>query len=66
MSAKIEFISAWVMGLIAFITKHDLLIYAAIGYNLIAAIKSLPGACKSIKEIKNNIYARMVKKTDEN
>lgn len=66
MSAKIEFIGAWVVGLVAFITKHDLLIYAAIGYNLLAAIKSIPGACKTIKQLKNDIYARMVKKTDEN
>jgi hypothetical protein len=66
MSAKIEFIGAWFFGLIAFITKHDLLIYAAIGYNLLAGIKSIPGACKTIKQLKNDIYARMVKKTNEN
>jgi hypothetical protein len=66
MSAKIEFISAWVVGLIAFVTKHDLLIYVAIGYNILAGIKSAPGAYKNIVLLKNYIYARMVKKTDEN
>jgi hypothetical protein len=66
MSAKIEFISAWVVGLIAFVTKHDLLIYVAIGYNILAGIKSAPGAYKNIVSFKNFIYARMVKKTDEN
>jgi hypothetical protein len=66
MSAKIEFISAWVVGLIAFVTKHDLLIYVAIGYNILAGIKSAPGAYKNIISLKNYIYARMVKKTDEN
>ena len=65
MSAKIEFISAWVVGLIAFVTKHDLLIYVAIGYNIIAGIKSAPGAYKNIVSLKNYIYARMVKKTNE-
>jgi hypothetical protein len=66
MSAKIEFISAWVVGLIAFVTKHDLLIYVAIIYNIIAGIKSAPGAYKNIISFKNYIYARMVKKTDKN
>jgi hypothetical protein len=66
MSAKIEFISAWVVGLIAFVTKHDLLIYVAIGYNILAGIKSAPGAYKNIVSLKNYIYARMVKKTNEN
>jgi hypothetical protein len=66
MSAKIEFISAWVVGLIAFVTKHDLLIYAAIVYNILAGIKSAPGAYKNIVSFKNYIYARMVKKTDKN
>jgi hypothetical protein len=66
MSAKIEFISAWVVGLIAFVTKHDLLIYAAIVYNILAGIKSAPGAYKNIILFKKYIYARMVKKTDEN
>lgn len=65
MNAKFEFVGAWFFGLIAFITKHDLLIYAAIAYNLLAGIKSIPGACKTIKQLKNSIYARMVKKTDE-
>ncbi len=65
MSAKIEFISAWVVGLIAFVTKHDLLIYVAIGYNILAGIKSAPGAYKNIVSLKNYIYARMVKKTDK-
>jgi hypothetical protein len=66
MSAKIEFISALVVGLIAIVTKHDLLIYVAIGYNIIAGIKSAPGAYKNIVSFKNYIYARMVKKTDKN
>jgi len=66
MSAKIEFISAWVVGLIAFVTKHDLLIYAAIVYNILAGIKSAPGAYKNIVSFKNYIYARMVKKADKN
>jgi hypothetical protein len=66
MSAKIEFISAWVVGFIAFVTKHDLLIYVAIGYNILAGIKSAPGAYKNIVSFKNYIYARMVKKTDKN
>ena len=65
MSAKIEFISAWVVGLVAILTKQDLLIYAAIGYNIIAGIKSAPGAYTNIVSFKNYIYARMVKKTDK-
>jgi hypothetical protein len=65
MSAKIEFISAWVVGLIAFVTKHDLLIYVAIIYNILAGIKSAPGAYRNIVSFKNFIYARMVKKTDK-
>jgi hypothetical protein len=66
MSAKIEFISAWVVGLIAFVSKQDLLIYVAIGYNILAGIKSAPAAYKNIVSFKNYIYARMVKKTNEN
>ncbi len=64
MSAKIEFISAWVVGLIAFVTKQDLLIYVAIGYNILAGIKSAPAAHKNIISLKNYIHARMVKKVD--
>ena len=66
MSAKFEFISIWVMWLIAFVTKHDVLIYVVIFYNVIATIKNLPGACKNIKEFKNRIYGRMVKKNKQN
>ena len=65
MNAKFEFLSVWVLGLFAMLTKHDVLIYIAIGYNVIATIKNLPGACKNIKEFKNKVYARMVKKTDK-
>ena len=64
MSAKIEFISAWVVGLIAFVSKQDLLIYVAIGYNILAGIKSAPAAYKNIISLKNYIHARMVKKVD--
>jgi hypothetical protein len=65
MSAKIEFVSAWVVGFIAFVSKQDLLIYVAIGYNILAGIKSAPAAYKNIVSLKNYIYARMVKKTNE-
>lgn len=65
MSAKFEFISIWVMWVIAFITKHDVLIYVVISYNVIATIKNLPGAYKNIKEFKNKVYARIVKKDQQ-
>ena len=65
MSAKFEFISIWVMWAIAFVTKHDVLIYVVIFYNVIATIKNLPGAIKNIKEFKNKVYARMVKKDQQ-
>jgi hypothetical protein len=61
-NAKFEFLSVWVLGLFAMLTKHDVLIYIAIGYNVIATIKNIPGAYKNIKEFKNKVYARMVKK----
>lgn len=62
MNAKFEFLSVWVLGLFAMLTKHDVLIYIAIVYNIIATIKNIPGAIKNIKEFKNKVYARMVKK----
>jgi hypothetical protein len=62
MNAKFEFLTVWVLGLFAMLTKHDVLIYIAIVYNIIATIKNIPGACKNIKEFKNKVYARMVKK----
>jgi hypothetical protein len=62
MNAKFEFLSVWVLGLFAMLTKHDVLIYIAIVYNIIATIKNTPGAYKNIKEFKNKVYARMVKK----
>jgi hypothetical protein len=61
-NAKFEFLTVWVLGLFAMLTKHDVLIYIAIVYNIIATIKNIPGAIKNIKEFKNKVYARMVKK----
>lgn len=64
MSAKIEVISIWVLNIIAFITKSDVMFTLTVIGNIVWITKNLPGACQNIKDYKNRIYARMVKKTD--
>ena len=65
MSAKIEYAFLTIMSIIGFLAKHDLLFIVSLVAQIIFAIKNLPGACKNIKQLKNSIYARMVKKTDK-
>ena len=66
MSAKIEVISIWMLSIIAFVTQNNVMFAITVIGNIIWIIRNLPGACKNIKEYKNRIYARMVKKTDKN
>jgi hypothetical protein len=66
MSAKVEVISIWMLSIIAFVTQNDVVFTLTVIGNIVWIARNLPGACKNIKEYKNRIYARMVKKTDEN
>ena len=65
MSTKIEYCFLTVMSIVGFLAKHDILFMLSVFAQAIFAIKNLPGACRNIKEYKNRIYARMVKKTDK-
>jgi len=65
MNAKIEIVTIWIMSIIGFLAKHDLLFFVSISVQIIIGIRNIPGACKNIKDLKNRIYARMVKKTDK-
>ena len=66
MSAKIEYFFLTIMSIVGFLSKHDTLFIISVIAQILFIIKNLPGACKNIKEYKNRIYARMVKKTDKN
>jgi len=66
MSAKIEYLFLTVMSIVGFLSKHDTLFIISVIAQILFIIKNLPGACKNIKDFKNRIYARMVKKTNEN
>ena len=66
MSAKVEVISIWMLSIIAFVTQNDVVFTLTVIGNIVWIARNLPGACKNIKEYKNKVYARMVKKTDEN
>jgi len=66
MSAKFEYALLTIMSIIGFLSKHDLLFSISLIAQVLFAIKNLPGACYNLKQFKNRIYARMVKKTDEN
>ena len=66
MSAKIEYFFLTVMSVVGFLSKHDTLFIISIIAQILFIIKNLPGAYKNIKDFKNRIYARMVKKTDKN
>ncbi len=66
MSAKIEYFFLTIMSIVGFLSKHDTLFIISVIAQILFIIKNLPGACKNIKDYKNKIYARMVKKTDEN
>jgi hypothetical protein len=66
MSAKIEVISIWMLSIIAFITQNNVMFTLTVVGNIVWIVRNLPGACQNIKEYKKRIYARMVKKTDEN
>jgi len=63
MSAKIEYFFLTIMSIVGFLSKHDTLFIISVIAQILFIIKNLPGACKNIKEYKNRIYARMVKKT---
>lgn len=64
MNAKFEYAVLTIMSIVGFLSKHDLLFNISLIAQIIFVIKNLPGAIKNIKEFKNKIYARMVKKTD--
>jgi len=66
MSAKIEYFFLTIMSIVGFLSKHDTLFIISVIAQILFIIKNLPGACKNIKDYKNKIYARMVKKTDKN
>jgi hypothetical protein len=66
MSAKFEYALLTIMSIIGFLSKHDLLFSISLIAQVLFAIKNLPGACYNLKQFKNKVYARMVKKTDEN
>ena len=66
MSAKIEYFFLTVMSVVGFLSKHDTLFIMSIIAQILFIIKNLPGAYKNIKDFKNRIYARMVKKIDKN
>ncbi len=65
MSAKIEYFFLTIMSIVGFLSKHDTLFIISVIAQILFIIKNLPGACKNIKDYKNRIYARMVKKTDK-
>jgi len=65
MSAKIEYFFLTIMSIVGFLSKHDTLFIISVIAQILFIIKNLPGACKNIKDLKNRIYARMVKKTDK-
>jgi len=65
MSAKIEYFFLTVMSIVGFLSKHDTLFIISVIAQILFIIKNLPGACKNIKDYKNRIYARMVKKTNK-
>jgi hypothetical protein len=66
MSAKFEYALLTIMSIIGFLSKHDLLFSISLIAQVLFAIKNLPGAFYNLKQFKNKVYARMVKKTDEN
>lgn len=65
MNAKIEIVTIWIMSIIGFLAKHDLLFFVSISVQIIIGIRNFPGACQNIKNLKNRIYARMVKKVNK-
>jgi hypothetical protein len=65
MSAKIEYFFLTVMSIVGFLSKHDTLFIISVIAQILFIIKNLPGAYKNIKDLKNRIYARMVKKTNK-
>jgi hypothetical protein len=66
MNPKFEYAVLTIMSVVGFLSKHDVLFSISLIAQIIFAIKNLPGACYNLKQFKNRIYARMVKKTDEN
>jgi len=66
MNPKFEYAVLTIMSVVGFLSKHDVLFSISLIAQIIFAIKNLPGACHNLKQFKNRIYARMVKKTDEN
>jgi len=66
MSAKIEVLSIWMLSIVAYVTQNNVIFMITVIGNIVWIARNLPGACKNIKEYKNKVYARMVKKTDEN
>jgi hypothetical protein len=52
MSAKIEFLTVWILSIVGFLSKHDLLFFISISAQIIIAVRNLPGAIKVVKSIK--------------
>jgi hypothetical protein len=65
MSVKFEYALLTIMSIIGFLSKHDVLFAISVIAQIIFAIKNLPGACYNLKQFKNKVYARMVKKTNK-
>jgi hypothetical protein len=65
MSVKFEYALLTIMSIIGFLSKHDVLFTISVIAQIIFAIKNLPGACYNLKQFKNKVYARMVKKTNK-
>jgi hypothetical protein len=62
MSAKIEFLTVWILSIIGFLAKHDVLFFVSISVQLIIGIKNLPGACKVMLIILYNLKRKLHKK----
>lgn len=64
MSAKIELATIWTLSIVTYITQNNIVFMLTVIGHTFWIIKTAPIAFKNIKDFKNYIYARMVKKTD--
>ena len=64
MSAKIELATIWTLSIVTYITQNNIVFLLTVIGHTFWIIKTAPVAIKNIKDLKNYIYARMVKKTD--
>lgn len=65
MKNHVDLVTVWALSIMTYITQNNIIFVLTVIGHIFWIIKTMPVAFKNIKDFKNWIYARMVKKTDK-